>query len=68
LSINYKLKLLKGSRIYLIFYISLLKEVAGITNTNNKEIELEHKLDVFDIERILDSKVNNKNKTKYLVK
>jgi hypothetical protein len=68
LSINYKLKLLKGSRIYLIFHISLLKKVVRTTNTNNKEIELKHELDIFDIKRILNSRVSNKRKTEYLVK
>jgi hypothetical protein len=68
LSINYKLKLLKRSRVYPIFYISLFKKVVRITNTNNKEIEPEHKPDVFDIKRILDNKVSSKGKTEYLVK
>jgi hypothetical protein len=34
---------------------------------SNKEIKPNHKLDVYDIERILDSKVSRK-KIKYLVK
>jgi hypothetical protein len=67
-SINYKLKLLKGSRVYLIFYISLFKKVVGIADTSIKEIELEHKPNIFDIKRILDSRVNNKGETEYLVK
>jgi hypothetical protein len=67
-SINYKLKLPKRSRVYPIFHVLLLKEVVGTTNTNNKEIEPKHELNIFDIKRILDSRVNNKNKTEYLVK
>jgi hypothetical protein len=68
LSINYKLRLLKGSRVYPIFHISLFKEVAEIANTNNKEIELENEPDIFNIKRILDSRVSNRGQTEYLVK
>jgi hypothetical protein len=60
LDINYKLELLKGSKIYLIFYILLLKEAARIAKTSTKEIRLKHKLDVYNIKRVLDSKVSNK--------
>ena len=38
LNINYKLELLKGSRIHFIFYVLLLKEVARTAETSNKEI------------------------------
>jgi hypothetical protein len=68
LSVNYKLKLFKRSRVYLVFYILLLKEVTRITNTNNKEIELENEPNIFDIKRILDSRVSNKEQAEYLVK
>ena len=60
LDINYKLELLKGSKIYLIFYILLLKEAARIAKTSTKEIRLKHKLDVYNVKRVLDSKVSNK--------
>jgi len=60
LNINYKLELLKGSRIYLIFYILLLKEVARIAETSTKEIKLKHKLDVYNIKQVLDSRISNK--------
>jgi Chromo (CHRromatin Organisation MOdifier) domain len=52
----------------LIFYVSLLKEAVGTAGTSTEEIEPEHEPDVFDVERILDSRVNNKGKTEYLVK
>jgi len=60
LNINYKLELLKGSRIYLIFYVLLLKEVARITETSTNGIRLEHKLDVYNVKKVLDNKVSNK--------
>jgi len=49
LNINYKLELLKGSRIYLIFYVLLLKRIARITKTSIKEIRLKHKLDMYNV-------------------
>jgi len=68
LNVNYKLKLLKGSRIYLIFYVLLFKEAAKATETNNKEIKLKHKLDVYNVKQVLDSKVSKRRHIKYLVK
>ena len=38
LNVNYKLELLKESRIHLIFYILLFKEAARAAKTSNKEI------------------------------
>jgi len=61
LNVNYKLELLKGSRIHLIFYILLLKEVARIAETSIKEIKLKHKLNVYNVKQVLDSKVSNKS-------
>ena len=52
----------------MIFHVLLLKKAIGAANSSTKEIKPEHELDVFDMERILDSKVNNKGKTEYLVK
>jgi len=37
-NVNYKLELLKGSRIYLIFYVLLLKEATRTAKTSSKEI------------------------------
>ena len=59
-NINYKLELPKGSRIHPIFYVSLLKEAAGAAETSSEEIQPEHKLDVYNVERVLDSRVSNK--------
>jgi hypothetical protein len=54
-------------RLYLVFYVSLLKLVLLGVAVSNKEIEPKHKLKVYNIKRILDSKVSNK-KIEYLVK
>jgi hypothetical protein len=60
LNVNYKLELLKGSRVHPIFYVLLLKEAARAAETSNKEIQLKHKLDVYNVEKVLNSKVSNK--------
>jgi len=60
LNINYKLELLKGFKIYLIFYILLLKKVTRIAKTSIKEIKLKHKLNVYNIKQVLNNKISNK--------
>ena len=60
LNVNYKLELLKGSRIHLIFYILLLKEAARIAETSTKEVRLEHELNMYNVKQVLDSRINNK--------
>ena len=61
LNINYKLELLKGSRIHLIFYILLLKEAAETAKTSTKEIRLKHKLDMYNVKQVLNNKISNKD-------
>jgi hypothetical protein len=68
LNVNYKLELLKGSKIYLIFYVSLLKEATGTTETSSKEIQPKHELDVYNVKRVLDSRISNKGQIEYLIK
>ena len=68
LNINYKLELLKGSKIYLIFYVLLLKKAVKTTKLSIKEIKLKHKLNIFNVKRILNSRISNKGYIKYLIK
>jgi len=58
--VNYKLKLLKGSRVHLIFYVLLFKKVAGIVKTSINEIRLKHKLNIYNVKKILNNKISNK--------
>jgi hypothetical protein len=67
LLVNYKLRLLKGLRLYLVFYVSLLKLAPLGVAASNEELQLDHKLDIYDVKKILDSKVIKK-KIEYLVK
>jgi len=68
LNINYKLELLKGSRIHLIFYVLLLKEAARVVETSTKEIKLKHKLNIYNVKKVLDSRISNKGQIEYLIK
>jgi hypothetical protein len=68
LNINYELELPKGSRIHPIFHVSLFKEAAGVAETSSEEIQLKHKLDVYNVERVLNSRVSNKGQMEYLIK
>ena len=68
LNVNYELELPKGSRIHPIFHVSLLKEAEGAAETSNEEIQPEHEPDVYDVERVLDSRVSNKGQMEYLIK
>jgi hypothetical protein len=67
LLVNYKLQLPKGLRLYLVFYVSLLKLVLLGVAVSNEELQPDHELDIYDVEKILDSRVSRK-KIKYLVK
>jgi len=46
----------------------LLKEAVRIAELSTKEIKLKYKLNVFNVKRILNSKVSKKGHIKYLVK
>jgi len=67
LLVNYKLRLPKRSRLHLVFYMLLLKAVLKGAALSYKEIELENELDVYNVERILNSRIS-KQTVKYLVK
>jgi hypothetical protein len=67
LLVNYELRLPKGSRFYLVFYVSLLELALLGVAVSNKELQLDYKLDIYDVKRILDSRVS-KRRIEYLVK
>jgi len=60
LDVNYKLELLKGFRIHLVFYVLLLKEAVRAIEPNIKEIKLKYKLNVYNVKRVLNSKISKK--------
>jgi hypothetical protein len=66
-NINFKLQLLKGLQVHLVFHVFLLSKALPNATTNKEEIQLAKELDVYDIKRILASKVSN-SKVEYLIK
>ena len=50
---NYELDLLLGVKIYLIFYISLLKNVANINVIKIKRDNVEIKINEYEVKKIL---------------
>jgi hypothetical protein len=65
--VNYELRLPKGSRLYLVFYVSLLELALPGVAVSNEELQPNYELDIYNVKRILDSKVS-KEKIEYLVK
>ena len=68
LEVNYKLRLLKGLRLHLVFYVSLLKKALVRIAVSNKEIQLDKDLSIYNVEKILDSYVSKDKRLKYLIK
>jgi Chromo (CHRromatin Organisation MOdifier) domain len=67
LLINYKLRLPKGLRLYLVFHVSLLELALPGVVVSNEELQPDYELDIYNVEKILDSRVSKK-KIEYLVK
>ena len=64
----YKLQLLIGSRVYLVFYISLLKPALEDSKVSNEQVEPVNELDVYNVERILKVRTSANGKKEYLIK
>ena len=67
--VNYRLKLSEGSRLYPVFYVSLLELAKGDTITDrDTDIQPENDLDVYKVEKILDTRTTTIGQQEYLVK
>jgi hypothetical protein len=65
--VNYRLELPIKSKLYPVFYISLLEPVKGTHILDTIEIQPEHEIDEYKVEEILDER-QIRNQKQYLVK
>jgi hypothetical protein len=67
-SVNYRLQLPKNSRLHPVFHVSLLEPAKGGTPlATSTEIQPEHELGVYQVEKILDRRTVNKQE-QFLIK
>ena len=64
----YKLQLLIGSRVHLVFYILLLKLALENNKVSNKQVELVNELNIYNVECILKVRTSANSKREYLIK
>ncbi|TAQ86691.1 hypothetical protein B7494_g4983 [Chlorociboria aeruginascens] len=67
--VNYELRLPHGSRLYPMFYVLLLEPAKGNAKlANNIEIQPENDPDIYEVEKILDTRTRTDGQQEYLVK
>lgn len=67
--VNFRLQLPKGSRLHLIFHISLLEPASGTTPlAMNEEIQPENNPNVYKVKKLLNTRTTNNGQQEYLVK
>jgi Chromo (CHRromatin Organisation MOdifier) domain len=66
-TVNYRLKLLKGSRIHPVFHVSLLEKALEGIATSVEDIQPKESPNIYNVERILASRVSRK-RIEYLIK
>ena len=66
--VSFEITLPMGSRLHLIFYISLLEKAPDyVLEATNADVQPKNKLDMYNVKKILDKRVSL-NKTEYFVK
>jgi hypothetical protein len=68
LDVNYKLRLLKGLRLHLVFHMLFLEKAPDKIVVSNEELVPKEELDMYNVEKLLDSRTSKNGKVKYLVK
>ena len=67
--VNFRLQLPKRLRLHFIFHISLLEPASEATSlATNEEIQPENDPDVYEVEKLLDTRITNNGQQEYLIK
>jgi hypothetical protein len=67
--VNYKLRLPQNSRLHPVFHVSLLEPAKGDTPlATDTELQPENDLDVYEVEKILDTRTTSDGQQEYLIK
>lgn len=67
--VNFRLRLPKGSRLHPVFHVSLLEPARGTTPlATNEELQPENDPDVYEVEKLMDTRKGPKGQQEYLVK
>jgi hypothetical protein len=67
--VNYKLRLPKNSKLHPVFHVSLLEPAKGDTPlATNTELQPENEPDVYEVEKILDTRTTTDGQQEYLIK
>ena len=67
--VNYKLRLPENSRLHPVFHVSLLEPAKGKTPVAMKtELQPENEPDVYEVEKILDTRTTTSGQQEYLIK
>ena len=67
--VNYQLRLGKTSRLHPVFHVSLLEPAPPHTQEiTEAELEPEHDVDIYEVEKILDCRISTNGKLEYFIK
>ena len=68
-SVNYKLRLPANSKLHPVFHVSLLEQAKGDTPlATDTELQPENNPDVYEVEKILDTRTTTSGQQEYLIK